>query len=342
MKHTAIKGPNNVYVADIPSPTPGHGDIVVRMASCGICGSDLEKVYGQYSQPSTRLGHEPAGVIVSMGEGVDGFAVGDRVFTHHHVPCYECYLCRHGNATRCTHYSKSNLSPCGLADEYLVPAWNVQHGGVLKIPDTMSFEQASMIEPLACCVRAWSKYDHTLGESVAVFGAGSAGMLHAMLAVNKGFSEIYCVDVNQFRLNFVRDLLKAETFLADKDTSSKIRNKTERRGVDVAVVATGSMSALQSAIESVRYGGTVIMFGVPSKDATIPLNMDYVYSHEVTMHCSYAASDFDTREALRLIDEGLDVASLITHRYDIASSPKAFEHARQASDAVKVVINGPN
>lgn len=340
MKYTVTGGPNNVQVVDITSPTPEPGDMVVRMAACGICGSDIEKIYGQYSQPSTRLGHETSGVVVSVGDGVDEFSVGDRVFTHHHVPCYKCYLCKRGSSTRCPYYSKSNLLPCGLADEYVVPAWNVRRGGVLKIPDTMSFEQAAMIEPLACCIRAWSGYDHTSNDTVAIFGVGSVGMLHAMLAQSKGFSSIYCVDVNQFRLDFVKGLLGVETILAQENTSSEIMEYTGQRGVDLAIVSTGNMAALQSAIYSTRYGGTIMLFGVPSKDATISLNLDYVYSHELKIYCSYAASDGDTREALRLISEGLDVDRLITHRYDIADSTKAFEQARSGLGAVKIIING--
>lgn len=340
MRYTVTGDSNNVQVVDIPSPKPEPGDIVVRMAACGICGSDLEKIYGQYSQPSTRLGHETAGVVVSVGDGVDEFAVGDRVFTHHHVPCYGCYLCRRGSHTRCQHYSKSNLLPCGLADEYLVPAWNVGRGGVLKIPDTMSFEQAAMIEPLACCIRAWSGYNTASNDTVAIFGVGSAGMLHAMLALRKGFSKIYCIDVNKFRLDFVKSLLGAEILLAQESTASEILNHTDQRGVDLAIVSTGNMTALQSAIYSVRYGGTVMLFGVPSKDATIKLNMDYVYSRELKIYCSYAASDDDTREALRLISDGLGVEHLITHRYDIADSPEAFERARSGLGSVKVIING--
>lgn len=341
MRHAVTSGSNSVDVVDAPSPTPKPGDMVVRMAACGVCGSDVEKIYGQYSQPSTRLGHETSGVIVSVGDGVKGFSVGDRVFTHHHVPCYDCYLCKHGSSTRCSHYSKSNLLPCGLADEYIVPAWNVQRGGVLKIPDTMSFEQAAMIEPLACCIRAWSGYDHKSNNAVAIFGVGATGMLHVLLAQNKGFSNIYCIDMNQFRLDFVKDVLGAEIILAHKNTSSDILYNTEQRGVDLAIVSTGSMAALESAIHSVRYGGTIMLFGVPSKDATMQLNMDYVYSHELKMYCSYAASDNDTREALHLISEGLDVDCLITHRYDLVDSPKAFERARSGHEAVKIIIKGP-
>lgn len=334
--HTAS---SKVILAESPSLTPGSGDMLVKMAACGICGSDLEKVYGQYGQPSIKLGHEPAGTIKSVGERVQGFVPGDRVFTHHHVPCYACYLCKHGNETRCPDYSKSNISPCGISEEYLVPEWNVQRGGVLKLPDTMSFEEAALIEPVACCLRAWTKCRYMKGDSVAIFGMGFTGMTHAMLAMHNGLSGIYCVDTNPFRLEYARGMGVTQTIPADVHPSESIIQATDNRGVDLAVVATGNLMALSEAISSVRYGGTVMMFGVPSKDASVNMNMDYIYTREITISNSYAASDIDTANALKLIQDGkIDVASLVTHSYDISDTPAAFEHARSGQDTIKVVV----
>jgi L-iditol 2-dehydrogenase len=341
MRYAVVDGPSSIRIAESVSPVPGPGDILVRMAACGICGSDLEKVYGSYGQPSMRLGHEPAGTVMATGEGVEGISPGDRVFTHHHVPCYSCHLCRHGSETRCPEYSGSNISPCGLAEEYLVPAWNVKRGGVLKLPDSMTFEEAAMIEPLACCVRAWSKCRYERGDSVAVFGVGSTGMMHAMLAEQYGFGGIYCVDVNRFRLDYVMSLVGCDGIMADRRTAETLRRSTGGRGVDLAVVATGSLGALQSALDSVRYGGTVMMFGVPSRGATMSLNMDRMYSREIALTSSYAASDLDTKRALEMVRDGsMAVDRLVTHRYGMADSQKAFDHARSGSDAVKIVITG--
>ena len=341
MKVATVAGPSKIKVLESPGPTPGSGDILVRMHSCGICGSDLEKVYGKYGQPSMRLGHEPAGVVVAVGSDVKKFKAGDRVFTHHHVPCYSCYLCRHGNETRCEKYYKSNLNPCGLAQEYVVPAWNVGRGGVLKLPDSVSFDKAAMIEPLACCIRAWSKCQYQKGDSVAIFGAGSTGMMHAMLAMNYEFSGIYCIDVNEFRLKFAQKMGISEGFVAANDTPNLLRKRTGGRGVDLAVVSTSSMAALKSAISSVRYGGTVMMFGVPAKDQTITINMDNMYSREIHLQSSYAASDLDTAQALKMIrDNQMDVGRLITHKYDIGESQEAFDHAKSGRDAVKIIVNG--
>lgn len=340
MKAAFVKDSSSVVVEDVEKPILGTGDVLVKMHACGICGSDLEKVFGKYSQPSTRLGHEPSGTIEKVGENVTDYKKGDRVFVHHHVPCYSCHFCLHGNETMCEKYSETNLSPCGLAEEFIVPQWNVNHGGILKIPDSMSFEEAAMIEPLACCIRAWNKFSFQKGDSTAIFGVGATGMMHVMLSTVHEFDKIFCIDVNEFRLEFAKKFNITDAIKSSAPgIKQKILDQTNNRGVDVAIVATGSLQALSSAIDLVRKGGTVVMFGVPSKDAMINLNMSVIYSKEITMISSYAASDSDTKAALELIQfSKIDVKKLITHRYNIKDSPKAFEHAHHGVDSMKIII----
>ena len=340
MKTASVKEPSVISIIETENPILNSGDILVQMHACGICGSDLEKVFGEYGQPSMRLGHEPAGVIIDVSFDVTVFKKGDRVFTHHHVPCYSCHLCIHGNETMCPKYYETNLYPCGLSEEYVVPKWNVDHGGVLKIPDSMSFEEAAMIEPLACCVRAWTKYSYQEEDSVAIFGVGPTGMMHVMLAQSKKFSKIFCFDVNDFRLEFAKKFNITDCINSlNENRKQRILDNTEGKGVDVAIVATSSLKALEDAIDMVRKGGTVMMFGVPSKDATIVLNMSKMYSKEITLVTSYAASDVDTKEALRLIESSqINVKQLVTHTYPIQDSQKAFDHARSGDNAMKIII----
>src|SRR3972149_607564 len=275
MKAAFVKGPSQVEIRTVEKPVVESGDILVKMQACGVCGSDLEKIYGQYSQPSMRLGHEPSGIIIEVGKSVTNFKKGDRVFVHHHVPCHSCHYCFHGNETMCKKYSETNLLPCGLAEEFVVPEWNVSHEGVIKIPDSMTFEEAAMIEPLACCVRSYNK----------------------------------------------------------------ILSKTQNRGVDVAIVATGNLDAVTQAIEFVRKGGTVVLFGVPTKDAKLLVDMSKVYSKEITITPSYAASDSDTLNALKLIQEGkTNVKSIITHKFDLEDSHNALQYAHQGNDSMKIII----
>ena len=340
MKTASVKEPSVISVSETENPSLESGDILVQMHACGICGSDLEKVFGQYGQPSMRLGHEPAGIVLDVGSDVTEFKKGDRVFTHHHVPCYDCHFCNHGNETMCKKYYETNLSPCGLSEQYVVPAWNVSHGGVLKISDSLSFEEAAMIEPLACCVRAWTKYHYQEGDSAAIFGVGPTGMMHVMLAQAKKFSKIFCFDVNDFRLDFAKKFNITESINSTDETrKQKILDHTDNRGVDVAIVATSSLKALDDAIDMVRKGGAVMMFGVPSKGATMDLDMSKIYSKEITLVTSYAASDNDTKEALNLIESSqIDVKQLITHTYTIDDTQKAFDHARSGENAMKIII----
>lgn len=340
MKTASVKESSVISIDEAPKPSLTSGDILVQMHACGICGSDLEKVFGQYGQPSMRLGHEPSGIVLDVGSDVTEFKKGDRVFTHHHVPCYDCHYCNHGNETMCQKYYETNLSPCGLSEEYVVPAWNVSHGGVLKISDSLSYQEAAMIEPLACCVRAWTKFSYQQGDSTAIFGVGPTGMMHVMLAHAKKFSKIFCFDVNDFRLDFAKKFNITESISSmDENRKQKILENTDGLGVDVAIVATSSLKALDDAIDMVRKGGTVMMFGVPSKGAKMDLDMSKIYSKEITLVTSYAASDSDTKEALDLIESSqIDVKQLITHTYTISESQKAFDHARTGENAMKIII----
>ena len=341
MKTATVKSDSVIEIRDLPTPALNPGDVLVKMQSCGICGSDVEKVFGKYGQPSMKLGHEPAGIVLKVGISVKDFKPGDRVFTHHHVACYSdsCHECSHGNETMCPHYYTSNLDPCGLSEQYVVPEWNVSHGGILKIPDSMSFAEAAMIEPLACCVRAWKKFEHHSGDTAVVLGVGPTGMMHVLLAKSFGFEKIFCVDLNDYRLDYVKQFQVQTIRSDDSKLIEKIHSDTDGLGVDVVIVATGNLSAFKDALSMVRKGGTVMMFGVPSKGDTVDIDMSTVYSREVSILTTFAASDLDTKNALSLMSEKkIDVKQLITHKYDLEQSQKAFEHAKTGEKAMKIII----
>ena len=342
MKAAVVQSNSNIEIKNIENQSVGPGDILVKMRACGICGSDVEKVFGKYGQPSMRLGHEPAGIITQVGQEVSNFVVGDRVFTHHHVACYsdDCHECSHGNETMCKKYYESNLEPCGLADEYIVPEWNVKHGGVIKIPDSMSFEEAAMIEPLACCIRAWNKFTYKNNDSVAILGIGPTGIMHALLAKLYGFENIFCLDLNEFRLDFAKKFETTTINSRNTNALEQIKSETANQGVDVVIVATSSLNALKDAVSFVRKGGTIVMFGVPSKGANIELDMSEIYSKGLTIVNSYAASDFDTKEAVEKIsNKQINVSQLITHKYNLEECQQAFVHAKSGDNAMKIIIS---
>ncbi len=341
MKAVFVKGPTAVSVDEVKVPKlASAGDVLVKMRACGLCGSDLEKIYGEYGMASGRLGHEPAGQVVAVGKSVKGFAPGDRVFIHHHVACYSCHYCKHGDHTMCPSYQTSNISPCGLAEQFLVPEWNVSRGGLIILPDKVSYDEASLVEPLACCIRTWNKCNFQKGDDVTVIGAGPAGLMHALLAQAYGAHKVFVIDINDFRLKFAEKYgIEAFNSISDQDLAGKIRSATEGRGADVCVVATGSKKALLQSFELTRKGGNVMLFGVPPKGSQMSYDMNKLYSSEHSIIPSYAASEIETNEALKLIAEKqVDMASLITHRFDIAKAADAVKCAHEAKDAMKVIV----
>jgi L-iditol 2-dehydrogenase len=341
MKAVFVKGHNAVSVDDVEAPDlASAGDVIVKMRTCGLCGSDLEKIYGEYSMVSGRLGHEPAGEVVATGKSVNGFARGDRVFIHHHVACYSCHYCLHGDYTMCSTYQSSNISPCGLAENFLVPEWNVSRGGMIKLPDNVSFDEASLVEPLACCIRAWKKCSFQKGDDVVILGAGPTGLMHVLLALAFGAGKIFVIDINGFRLNFAKNYgVHVFNPISDHDFANNIRLETDGRGADISIIATGSMQALLQSFDLTRRGGKIVLFGVPPKGSQMSYDMSKLYSSEHSLIPSYAASEIETNQAMKLIAEArLNVESLITHRFNISKAAEAVKCAYEANNAMKVII----
>lgn len=340
MKAVFVKGRGVVSVNEVDPPKLASPlDVIVKMRACGLCGSDLEKIYGEYGMTSSRLGHEPAGQVFAVGKYSKDLEPGDRVFIHHHVPCYSCHYCLHGDYTMCPKYQLSNISPCGLAEQFLVPEWNVSRGGLIKLPANVSFDEASLIEPLACCIKAWNAARFQKGDDIAVLGAGPAGLMHVLLAQSFGAGKIFVLDINGFRLQFA-EKYDVQTFNSmTKNLEDKIKSETGGRGVDICIVATGNTKALLQSFEITRRGGKIILFGVPSKDSQVLCNLSRLYSNEHSLIPSYAASEIETNQALKLIAEKrVNVTSLITHRFDITNSAEAVKCSHEAKDAMKVIV----
>jgi L-iditol 2-dehydrogenase len=314
-------------------------EMLVRMKSCGICGSDLEKVYGNYGMKSLRVGHEPAGIVIKVGKNLKKFKEGDRVFVHHHVSCYSCRYCLQGNYTMCNNYQTSNIEPCGLSEQFIVPKWNIEHGGVLKLPDSISFDEAALIEPFACCIRGLNKISVKHGDNVAILGAGPTGLMHTLLAKFLGANNIVVSDVNDFRLKFVEKYGVTTVNLNSQNLDDVVNSQTEGFGVDVTILATGSIKAFESSLKITRRGGKILLFGVPSVGSKFDINLNSIYSNEQIIIPSYGASEVETNQALSLMsDKSIDLLPLITHRFQIRESNYAFKCAHEGIDAMKVLI----
>ena len=265
MKSIVLKNPLVATFKESPQHVCKEGDILFKREACGVCRSDLENISGNSCKPTHRLGHEVSGTIIQLGKNVRGFEIGDRVFIHHHSNCKNCYLCEHGNETMCDKYVDS-LLPCGMSEEFLLPEWNVKQGCVFKIPNSMTFEEAALVEPLGCCVRAWNKLNVQKDDTVAIFGVGPIGAMHALVAKTRGIKTTFCLDINDFRLDFCNQAgLGVPLNVKDSKLHEKILEQTENRGVDFVIISTNEMSVLNAAIDLVRKGGTILVFGEPTK-----------------------------------------------------------------------------
>jgi L-iditol 2-dehydrogenase len=309
------------------------------MRACGICGTDLEKVRGEQITPPV-LGHEVSGVIKEVGEGIDGFRVGDRVAVHHHISCQHCYYCKNGFETLCEEYPKSNLDPCGFAESFRVPETLVKGGTVYKLLDTVSFEEGSQVEPTACCIRALRKAGVTAGESAAVFGVGPVGLTHVQLLKCFGATPVYGVDVIKSRRELATKLGADLAFdPATDDAPKAVSLLTGGLGVDYAIVATANLKALESALGTVRKGGTVLLFGAPARGAQMSLDMSKMFLREVRLHSSYSTSETEMRMALNLIENRrIRPAEMITHKLPLSQTIEALGLADHGAEAGKVII----
>ncbi|WP_338599340.1 zinc-dependent dehydrogenase [Sulfolobus tengchongensis] len=327
-----------VVIKELPKPKLQQGDVLIKMKACGLCGTDIEKIYGQYTASQPILGHEPSGIIEEST--VDWLKPGDRVFAHHHVPCYECYYCKKGSPTMCPYYRKTNLDPGGFSEYFRVPAWNVVRGGILKLPDDVSFEEGSFIEPLATVVRAQRRIRIDDGDTVFVVGIGPMGLLHAMMAKINKAGLVIASDISDFRVDFAYKVGVDYSLNAKKnDVVSEVKRLTEGRGADVTIIASGSPSAILSGIHATRKGGRVLLFGVPYKGTILNYDISELLNNEISIVSSNAAVEEDTREALSIIaSKKIDVTRLVTHRFTLDEFNEAVRIAKEGN-AIKVIIN---
>src|SRR5467141_2119723 len=222
-----IKSQGRAEVSEVPVPGLQVGEVLIKLAAAGICGTDIEKVHGAYG-PGGILGHEVSGTIASVGDEVTDLRKSDRVIAHHHVPCYNCEYCRHGDHTMCDLFKKTNFYPCGLAEYFRVPEANVTRGAVVRLPQETSFEEGSMIEPTACCVRALGKAGVIPGDKVLVAGLGPTGLTQIRLLRKMGAAKIIGVDILPHRLEMAQKLGPTSQLIRPQKMSlNKLRNQHE-------------------------------------------------------------------------------------------------------------------
>ena len=316
---------------DVPDPTPAEGEVLVKLKCCGVCGTDLEKVQG-VGITSRILGHEAVGEVEEVGKGVKGISRGMRVFAHHHVPCMACDLCKRGKQTYCLEFARHNLVPCGLAERFIVPKFNVERGAVFELPGGMSWEEGSFIEPLSCCILGVESAGGKSARSAVIYGAGPVGLMIFKLLRNAGVRKVAVGDVSEYRNSFSRKVGCELVFnAADAQDRDKVVKAAMPDGPELVVVATASVAAFEEATRVVSRGGRVLLFGAPKKGATATLDLARLFLNGTSIVTSYASSEKETNAARDMISsKAIDVMDLVTHRFTLAQSDKAFAAAADA------------
>ncbi len=328
---------DDVRMVDLPKPQIRSGEILVRVRTSGICGSDVMEWYRKPKAPLV-LGHEIAAEVVEVGSGVDTVKRGDRVFVSHHVPCGQCRYCLAGHETVCDTLRTTNFDPGGFAEFVRVPAINVKHG-VLALPKAISDEEAVFIEPLACVIRGQRLAELRPGHTVLVIGSGVAGLLHVKLAKASGAAKVIATDLVESRRAAARKAGADLVLDGRDDVPTKVRDGNEGHLADLVVTCTGAPKAIAQGIASVDRGGTILFFAPTDPSAKIEIPFNALWREEITTVGSYGGSPQDIRAAITLLAERkIAVADLITHVLPLAEAAKGFRLVAQARDSLKVVL----
>jgi L-iditol 2-dehydrogenase len=338
MKVAMYYDPHDIRIEEMPMPEIGNDEILVEMKACGICGSDLMDWYLKDRAPLV-LGHEPAGMIAKKGSMVKGFGVGDRVFVHHHVACLTCHYCMHGDYTLCEQFHNTNIEPGGLAEHFRVPAPNLQID-TLEIPEAVSFEEATLIEPVGCCIRAFRRSGIQTGDSVAIIGAGTTGVIHTALSKILGAAKTIVSDLIDYRLRV------AEKFGADvainpesEDLTEVVKAETNGIGADIVIVTAPNTKAYKAGLSVCRRGGKLCVFAPADPGKHLQFSPRELFFSEIQVVPSYSTSHLETRMALELIKSGrIRIKELITHRFGLLNAAEAFETALENKESLKVMV----
>ena len=330
----------DVRIEELPMPEIGEEEVLLKVMASGICGSDVIEWYRLPKAPKV-LGHEATGVIDQVGRKVKSLKVGDRVFVSHHVPCNVCRHCQRGHHTACETLHTTNYYPGGFAQYIKVPKINVQYG-VYKLPDDMSFEEGTFIEPLACVARGQRLADLHKDDSVLIIGGGISGILHAQLAKFKGIQNIVVADINQYRLGLAKKFGADHAIDAKDNLPQKLKEVNGGRLADQVIVCTGATSAALTALDCVEKGGTILFFAVPDPTVKVPLPINQFWRNEITIQTSYGAAPNDLEESMAaLATKRLNIKDMITHRLSLSEAQEGFRLMAQAGESLKVILE-PN
>lgn len=329
---------DDVRVEQHPIPDIGAGEILVRTEVCGLCGGETLEWYLAPRAPKV-LGHEPTGVVVAVGDGVSKFKEGDRVFVHHHVPCMSCHYCHRGRFTLCEQFSRTKIDPGGFAEYFRVPAENVQFD-TLKLPDEVSFEAGTLIEPMACTLKGIRQTPIHPGDTVVLIGLGFIGMCYLQFLSLSQAGKIVALDFSDWRLEKARALGATHTIHPGRENPTEVlQDINDGRGADAVFVAAPTIQAWESGLELCEKGGQLHLGAPPPPGTAWTIDSNALYFSEVQINSTYSAHHVDTQSVLDMLAAGrIDAEALITHRFGLHSVGAAIQLLLEADQSLKSVI----
>ena len=324
----------DIRIKQIAKPSISENEILVSMKACGICGTDVMEWYRKKNIPRI-LGHEMSGEVVEIGCNVNTIQKHDRVFVSHHVPCFDCYYCNRGNHSACDCLHSGNFFPGGFSEFVRIPENNVKYG-TFVLPQKISYEEASMIEPMACAVAGQKMIKLQKNETVIILGSGISGLTHIQLSKNIG-SKVIATDVSKYRLEQSKKFGADYSYHAGDLNIEKIKKINNGRLADKVIVCTVNESAIQNAFEYVDKKGSVLFFAVPSENINIPSIK--LWRYEISIFFSYGAAPDEIKETLQLADEQkIDLKSMVTHSLPLSRIVEGFKLVSDANESMKVVV----
>jgi L-iditol 2-dehydrogenase len=319
-------------------PAIGLGEALVRTRACGICSGDVVPWYIRRKAPLV-FGHEPVGEIVAVGPEVESFRPGQRVFVHHHAPCFRCRACGRGEFVQCPTWKQSHIDPGGMAEFFRVPAINLS-GDTLLLPDAVSDADGALVEPLACVVKSLDRAGSVDGASVLIIGLGVMGLLHVLLARHLGARQILAADLVASRCERAAQL-GAHTVIdaSTCDLTAQVRECTDGEGAEVVVVGPATVPAIEQGLACAARGATVVQFMGTEPGATLRLPTFDFYFKELRLVPSYSCGPVETRRALDLISAGvIGARHVVTHRFPLEEAAEAYRVAAVDKAAIKTVV----
>lgn len=338
MKAAVYYHNRDVRLEERPKPSPGPGELLLKVEASGICGSDLMEWYRRPRAPLV-LGHEVAGTVAETGPGVTRFRAGDRVVATHHVPCNSCRYCLTDRHSVCETLRSTHFDPGGFAEFVRLPAENVERG-TFRLPDSVSADEGSFVEPLACAVRAQRIARLRPGMSVAVLGSGISGILQIQAARSAGAGRIFATDPSEFRRRFAGKLGADVVLPSGEGVPEAIRAANDGRLAEAVLVCTAALPAIRQAFACVDRGGSVLLFAPAEPGVTLDLPLHPLWDAGITLVHSYAGPPADMLTALDLIaTRRVDVASMVTHRLGLHQAQAGFDLVAGGTDSLKVILD---